>query len=877
MQEKTFTVTKERIAELRNNYFALDYIPLDTSPDWLCGLGHYSTDHLGILALLGPAGVSMSSPNGRRTRLKPDAPSILLAGLAEKIRKMKHHVSLGIPPIARDLSLFIACTAILAKVFEHKSSPGSQHRGVLIVSPDISIRSQYCELLVKNESLEKSFPGSRLLPNGKVQPLSKNEYNIRSGVCFFLPHRRHLPAKIAIQPDLIVLDLRYARLTPRSDDLVKWVKSLRPPSGMLAMYSAGDRQSRTSLQKEGFIDFPFDHVGIQCCENHVRHQRKDISTASLEMSLAGAMDALERKHVISQVASSSSLRNVLDKLVTLFDKNVTNSHVEINRLRWLFSIYSQMPVPLTWYENAARERGRWIPASVIKRIGSNTRDVGNLGPTLQTFGVFFNQLNLIYDQENPKAQAIRDLVSTLSPKLSDDYRLLILVRDEVMENALSSWLILSEFPGEEWHSHIDIVCCRNFIKYTPRQYTHFASSGPLHYRYRWVLGGDIGRFLHFFVYNHEIEITQKQVKQFYDHQYLDRRADRRATAICHLGYSGPKKDITETLNYPSLDITMLNIHPVGISKSSRFSKEKVSSFNALKAILNKKEDEREQEKQELDIVIDNIYEDTTEETTPEYSLSDINSFALVEDGVRCLEIRVSSQLRGLGQLWLNVDAFVEFIRPDDPDDLFRASSQELRIGDLLLIVDENQQQSIFDYLIEVADSNPKMQYIAVFRNIWRKAINLLASKFQMSNGYIDYSAMFDELNNAGIEITTLQTLQNWVNDIVIGPEDLSSIIAVGRVSGVLELSKKAKEFDHNFTKIRTLHRIIGRHVAHIIRQTFKGVVSQGEIIADESLEDHVGVPLDEIIDAIEIAEVIDISENEQRIDPYLVGRFIKME
>ena len=151
------------------------------------------------------------------------------------------------------------------------------------------------------------------------------------------------------------------------------------------------------------------------------------------------------------------------------------------------------------------------------------------------------------------------------------------------------------------------------------------------------------------------------------------------------------------------------------------------------------------------------------------------------------------------------------------------------------------------------------------------------AKYQKSNGKIDYVEMHKSLKEAGIKVATMQTLQNWVYDIVIGPEDISSLVAVGVVSGIMELSTKAKEFDKTFYEIRTLHRSIGRRVSSVIRRTFKIVANEEEVRENDDLQEYLGVPLTEILNTIEVAEVQKVTLAEDGIIPDFVGKFIKID
>jgi hypothetical protein len=874
MNDSKFNISDQDISRLKDGFPEADYCPHKNSPAWLRSLGLICKNDIGVQVLLGSVGVNLNLSSGRQLRLMPEALSAYLAGLTGMVQGNRRKIAIGLPPVGRDLSLFLACTTVLNKIIKRGKNITTKDEGALIISPDIGIRSFYCDLFVKQESLDAAFPGSRLLPSGKIEPLGKSVHKIFSGVCFFLPHRRILPKNISIRPDIIVLDLRYSRLNSKVEGLIKWVTELKPASGILALYTIGDRLSSSLMQETGFIDFPLDHSGIRICKDNLPSVMKTTVNSAIDINVSDACDSLSRQHVLKDVALAPDLSSLMQNLTQLFDEHSKNNHAEINRLRWLFSVYSQLPVPLVWYENRARTMGRWIPKNVIKRIGSNTRDIGNLGPVLQTFRATFTRMDAIYETINPKAQEIKKIILSFADKLSNSHRLLVLVRDEIMESALSSWLSLSEFMGKEWLSHIDIVACKKYVHYANFRYAYFISAGPVHFQFRWILGANLGKILYFIVYPHEIAIVQTQIDQFYNHVYIDQRAEKRVQAINRLGQLEKQMDSKENRYYPELTMVVPQTPVQTIRKKEL--KQTVHSFEDLWDRFQKEEQEKQQNREERLIEIDEVAERLIEEAAPEYSLDEVDSFARDVEGIKCFEISLSSRERGKGQMWVSEDAYVEYIRPTGAVELSRSGPQTLQVGDLLLIVDEQQQRGIFDRLIEIADNNPRMQYIAVYRNIWRKAIDLLASKYQASNGKIDYPAMYAALKTASIQVATLQTLQNWVNDIVIGPEDVSSLAAVGAVSGISELSQRAQEFDKAFIDIRSLHRRIGRRVAKIIRKTFKVVATEEDIRADDNLQEYLGVPLTEIVNAVEVAEVTKINLSRDGIVPDFVGKFIKV-
>jgi hypothetical protein len=133
--------------------------------------------------------------------------------------------------------------------------------------------------------------------------------------------------------------------------------------------------------------------------------------------------------------------------------------------------------------------------------------------------------------------------------------------------------------------------------------------------------------------------------------------------------------------------------------------------------------------------------------------------------------------------------------------------------------------------------------------------------------------MLRELQTNGARIQTEQTVRNWALDYVIGPDEISSIVAVGRVSGVSVMVRQAKEFDQSFRRIRGIRQAIGQRLNNTIRKSFKTFAEGSVDPYAFQLEDRLGIPVDELLETIDLAEVISINKQEQRMPFHSVGRF----
>src|SRR5262249_13318550 len=149
-----------------------------------------------------------------------DAPSLYIAGLGDLVRNSDQRLAVGLPPAGRHLALLLAVTSMLSHALQLQPDGTAQRgrSGILIITPNLDIRSRYCDLLFRGHILDDEFPGSRLRPDGSRVMLRGANRPADSGICFFLP-LTNLPSRIEFYPALIVLDLRYAQWTARATAL----------------------------------------------------------------------------------------------------------------------------------------------------------------------------------------------------------------------------------------------------------------------------------------------------------------------------------------------------------------------------------------------------------------------------------------------------------------------------------------------------------------------------------------------------------------------------------------------------------------------------------------------------------------------------------
>src|SRR5438270_8620734 len=92
---------------LRKQVDFTPYTPVPDVPRWLDDLASIALKNLGILALIGPSGINVSTEQRGRVRALPDPTGVFLASLAGHICGTKRRIAIGTPPAGRHLPLLL--------------------------------------------------------------------------------------------------------------------------------------------------------------------------------------------------------------------------------------------------------------------------------------------------------------------------------------------------------------------------------------------------------------------------------------------------------------------------------------------------------------------------------------------------------------------------------------------------------------------------------------------------------------------------------------------------------------------------------------------------------------------------------------------------
>jgi hypothetical protein len=850
--------------------------PSADSPYWLSEISRLSRDDFGVLALLGPTGVCVAHGESEKirptTRFVPDPPLIALLGLVSAVRDEGLTLAVASPPIGRHLPLLIvAATALAQTVKRKRDGEAADGRGILVVSTDLDVRSRYCDLYVGNQQIEEVHPGSRLRPGGdRVALTAGRDLAAAEGVCFYLP-RGSLPTSLNFRPALILLDFRYARTNPlRTEELIAWIGRVRDTAGVVALYSCGDVETAERLSKAEFSGFSLDHQAIATASDCVRVPTPTSDVGGLELRISAAPPFLEREHRLLEMSEAEQVEELFANIGNLLDEHGQTHSRDLNRARWLFATLRQLPVPISWYEQSAYNAGRRTLRNLINNIGVLSR-YDRVGAVLQSLRMQFDLLYRELDRANPRAHALqREL-----PSIADaPERTLLLVRDRSIQRAVRTWIDLEAFRGAEWVPRVDVLACPEFASNPYTRYSRALICGAFPRRHRWIVGAALAEVTYFSTYPHETDLVEHQLRGFYSPEILERTSRQRSQTVARITGANP---IASHLGQESTP-AKLRLHRPAKKKAfvPRSSSPKSGGLNDLARLV------AEAEKRSADVAALNIRELETSWRSNDCDVEEPEEIAaFFEEGeadeVYAYKLGVRSSIRGQGYIWIRRDQVVECVSQNRPNDLTVLLPTELEPGDVILQMETGGRTDLFDRIVEVAENQPQLAYLSRFRREWRDAVERVALMHRR-HGTVDYSGILAKLQSYGATIQSWLTVRNWVENYVIGPEDLKSIVALGRLAEVDTLARNATDFDRAFRRIRGIRQGIGRRLNTTIRQQFKNFAS-GDTTSEEdtgqALDSRLGLPLDELLETVEYLQVLSVSDSPQMLSVSALRQFIR--
>lgn len=930
--------------------------------EWLHEIAAAFRDDLGLLALHSISGLSEQLADQPLVRIPLCAVDNLLLLLVRNAIQARRHLGIALPPGTIMMPMLMICKTLLGDLLAQTEMvgkleylPGLKERGgILLVSPDIEMRSRYFSMRVGQETVDKAYPACRMRPDGTIASITSSSLGPPS-VCFFLAHLKQLPnpSEVQFKPAVVILDLTHDHWMDRLSDLIGWCKQLHDvrgaPTTVIALLPAGDRSTREALFRHGIPAFPLDAEAIAdvvggfapIVAPTTSVEKEAYGTWSLSsFALEKPMDRMHTIYYVPNEASTDveDIVTNIYRAISLNDRHAI-IHRDLRIALWLAGTMLQLPLPLQWYEqHAFMARNRQTLKKLISSIGSNPSGTldRDLAPVLQSVR---GQLDLLYmhlSAANPKSEAfLRFYRESLAPILAEHKQVVLLARNDVAARALWPWL-QSEGVPMEYQANMRVL---TYKQLDGRElFDHMVATGPWPARYRWQIGGRLGRNVDFILYKREEPILKQQVAYFYSgrtRRYLERvrfsilkdysdlqvipadgsdpghkgsyaldeidqenwhdlQAESEGTATKG-SLSWSKETPSDTTGDPTALEPMLSLFTSDSGPDEEVSSEEdLSSIFSIRSLdpgaftarpalpePDSVKGERATVSSDVDIV---WREEAAMDVDEQPDLIDVDDSAdeAPVGGPTELCVRLMLQFVSVGPqkekaeikyLYLTSDEATECYMPGQDEALGSVSNDEIQPHYIIIRTDQEDRESLFDHIIHMADAQPTMKYLKVWRTYWLKAIDSLVPKYATGQAVRgSYSHLQVRLAQTGVQVTAM-TIRGWVRGACIGPRDKKAIGAIGILTQHPMLLQYPEQIDAAFKQIRVIHQQLGRRITATLQRLGR---LAGQSVSSDAMpglargagrgrqevkvDPALSVPIDDLLDLLEFWEVVEVSE-----------------
>jgi hypothetical protein len=194
-----------------------------------------------------------------------------------------------------------------------------------------------------------------------------------------------------------------------------------------------------------------------------------------------------------------------------------------------------------------------------------------------------------------------------------------------------------------------------------------------------------------------------------------------------------------------------------------------------------------------------------------------------------------------------VDWMLDVFRPVN-DQLLRRRADELREGDLVLVFDDDNFDSLWERIVEALEARQIRSRMLL--EMWE-----LTKRQALEQCEGDLGQLYDFLNDKGVSVQQ-QAVGNWVRGRTMGPQKASDFKLVALASRNRFAVENVDRMHSVVSKVRGLRRQVGRRLGAMVRQA---VVSDGI----ETDVDGLGLAVDDILAAVSIRRVVRVQTDER--------------
>ena len=772
----------------------------------------------------------------------------------------------------------------------------SENSGVLLVSGNVELSSRLIRTCYGAFSLNECFRTLKLKIDGSFEPLSRQQPKDLSypWFGFFRGYRHQYPKNLKMAPELLVIDAIPIKHRDRLQQLIEWGKECGIKK-IITVCSLGDSDNYKQLKSRNSIIFPIDQVALGLYNGLPTSSMKDKVfrpiTGCWTHLHSQACPARVEQFNLNKILGAESVENKINDVFKIINaaeaKCNDNTPVAISRLKAVLLDLLTMIVPVYWYERERKDSGQ----ATLRELIYMSRKAVPI--SLQEKAVFEFMLPVISDttQEiydvlncNDKTPKGAGLLQVLRKTIRNDgsKKIVILVNDTTTVKVLIPWISSSMGAELTLETELQVYTFKEFFREKitfvelkeDKKVTTLICLGWIPRKYLGLLCSDISNTIEFVLLPSEEKIVEQQILgNFGNKIYRDHQNCRITTYHKLFGNSGLVRETYDGIGYKP------RVHRSELQIKIKFLKEEtkerdIGNVFGKEALANLLQASYQSNGNLADL--DNIV------NTDDLDDMGIDDIILHFSAYRAdIRNQVSALRIGLNddkEIYLSTIEEYKIFAQDVQKLVDRPASAIYR-GDYIVRLKGNERKEIFDGILEASGQTPMMTYIRYRIQQWQGLVKRLYDKCDDPGLviYEVYESMLKRIRLAGGTVSHINTIANWMRGKSNCVRDYENVRAVAIALGDQGNLEQYRRIHQAMRNLWNIHIEIGLKLSHSLRRQISRVV-EGLDAKNEYIQivDGVRIPIQEVVEAIDIFEVIDTDRITLRIPSLILGRVLSI-
>lgn len=183
----------------------------------------------------------------------------------------------------------------------------------------------------------------------------------------------------------------------------------------------------------------------------------------------------------------------------------------------------------------------------------------------------------------------------------------------------------------------------------------------------------------------------------------------------------------------------------------------------------------------------------------------------------------------------------------------------VRQGERVVLIENQSRQSLYDLIIARVHNHPSLEIHLAMLKKWKEDFYLKYTRWKeicQDKELSPIDVLLYVLQEKGSNITSLLTINNWVNGVVMSPHDPKDLLRLGEILDIQFLKENYLRVHKAASRIAGIHRGLSRKLNNWIEDRAVNFHHDDLDLIDEEL----GLTFGELRSSIKVLKVLDVRE-----------------